>query len=108
VGNATNSFQVYFAPADNSSNEVQATVAYSGSQSANGGGYQMNVVVPSSLASNDYILDIYGPDSENFEVLIPVGTGSSSSALRRNVRAAHPVKRQIVKPNYRRNPKAGQ
>jgi uncharacterized protein (TIGR03437 family) len=105
LGNSTNTFEVYFAPANGSSSEVQGTVSFSGSQSPIGGGYQMNVVVPTSLTSQDYILDIYGPDSENYEVLLPVGSGGTSS-IRRSVRAAHSVRRKIIKPNYRRNPKA--
>jgi uncharacterized protein (TIGR03437 family) len=106
LGNSTNTIDVYFAPANGSSGEVQGTVSFAGSQSTIGGGYQMNVVVPTGLTSQDYVLDIYGPDSENFEVLLPVGSGGTSASIRRNVRGAHPVKRERARPAYRRNPKA--
>ena len=54
---------------------VQATILFAGSQLTVGGGYQMNVTVPSTLTTGQYyFLDISGSDSYNSEVQIPVGT----------------------------------
>jgi uncharacterized protein (TIGR03437 family) len=103
--NSTNTYYVYFAPT-NGGSEVQATVSFAGSQSSIGGGYQMNVVVPSGLASGEYLLDILGPDSEDVETLVPVGTGDTSS-LRKNSRRGHPKHPKTqIQPQFRRNPKA--
>ncbi len=104
--NASNTYYVYFDSTDGSGNSTQATVSFAGSQSTVGGGYQMNVVVPSGLTSGEYFVDILGPDSEDVEALIPVGT-ATTSALRRNSRKGHPKHPKThPQPQFRRNPKA--
>jgi uncharacterized protein (TIGR03437 family) len=103
-GNATEAFQVGFYGLS-SGNETSGTIAFAGSQSTVGGGYQMNIQVPSSLASDNYVLDIVGPDSENFETVVPVGTSSGTASLRKNARAmVHRSSKERAKPDYRRNP----
>jgi uncharacterized protein (TIGR03437 family) len=68
-GNASNSLAAYI-------DGTQASVSYAGTQSSVGGGYQMNVVVPSGITTGTNVyLDLAGPDAYNSEVLIPVGTG---------------------------------
>jgi len=91
-GNANNPIDVYI-------DGILATVSFAGSQSSVGGGYQMNVVVPSGVTTGNVFLDIAGPDSYNSEIVIPVGTGNSSSALRKAPRLARP------KPSEARSPK---
>jgi uncharacterized protein (TIGR03437 family) len=71
---------------------IQATVSFAGSQSTVGGGYQMNVVVPSGITNNPAYLDIAGPDAYNSEVAIPVVT--SGGAIRTSARMARPQRRE--------------
>jgi uncharacterized protein (TIGR03437 family) len=91
-GNADNSIVAYI-------DGIQATVAYAGSQSTVGGGYQMNVVVPSGVTNGD--LDIAGPDSYNAELVIPVGT-ARSAALRQASRMRRPFGEIRTRPKSRR------
>ncbi len=58
-----------------------ATVAFAGTQSPVGGGYQMNIVVPSTgvPAGNAY-LDISGPYSYNSEAVIPIGASRGAAS----------------------------
>jgi uncharacterized protein (TIGR03437 family) len=58
---------------------IKATVSFAGSQSPVGGGYQLNVVVPSGTHSGNVYLDIQGPDSYNSEAAIPIASASGSS-----------------------------
>lgn len=67
---------------------IQATVSFAGSQSTVGGGYQMNIVVPSGLSAGDHYLEIAGPDSFNSELVIPVGT--AGAAIRQAPRMKRP------------------
>lgn len=67
---------------------IQATVAFAGSQSTVGGGYQMNVVVPSGVSTGNVNLDILGPDSQNSEVVIPIGAGAAERTAARMKRPA--------------------
>ena len=69
---------------------VQATVSFAGSQSTVGGGYQMNVVVPTGISTGNVYLDIAGPDSYNSEVVIPVGAGTANAAIRQAPRIKRP------------------
>jgi uncharacterized protein (TIGR03437 family) len=69
---------------------IKATVSFAGSQSTVGGGYQMNVVVPSGVSTGDVYLEIAGPDSFNSEVVIRVGTGTAGAAIRHAPRIKRP------------------
>lgn len=75
------------SPLSNTSNTItayingqQAAVGYAGLAPDLGGLYQINLTVPTGLASGTYTLDVSGPDSDATEAMIPVGTVSSSSA----------------------------
>ena len=81
-GNANNSTAAYI------DGSIQATVSFAGSQSTVGGGYQMNIVVPSGVSNGNHFLDIAGSDAYNSEIAIPVGT--SSGAIRTSTRLARP------------------
>jgi len=73
-GNSTSSFTA-------SVGGVSATVAYAGTQSPVGGGYQMNIAVPpSGVTAGNVYLDISGPDTYNSETVIPFGSGSTAAA----------------------------
>jgi len=85
-GNASNSVAVDI-------DGIQANVSFAGSQSTVGGGYQMNVVVPSGVSTGNVYLEIAGPDSFNSEVVIPVGTGTAGAAMRQGPR----IKRSSVR-----------
>jgi uncharacterized protein (TIGR03437 family) len=73
-GNTTSSFTAYI-------DGVRATVSFAGSASSIGGGYQMNVVVPSGIHSGNIYLDIVGPDSYNSEAALPIAPGNGASAV---------------------------
>jgi uncharacterized protein (TIGR03437 family) len=99
--NATNSFAAYFE--DPVNGDLTGTVAFAGSQSTVGGGYQMNITVPTNVSANNMYLDIQGPDSYNSEAVIPVGT-SSTAALRKQNRVAHPSNSKLrSRPRFRRD-----
>ena len=73
-----------------------ATVAFAGTQSVVGGGYQMNVTVPSGVTAGNVYLDISGPDSYNSETIVPIAAAGAAavpqSAIRRAApRLAHPT-----------------
>ncbi len=89
-------------------NEVPATVSFAGSQSTVGGGYQLNVVVPSGIHSGNVYLDVQGPDSYNSEAVLPIAAGNGASAvttgspkLRPALRAPGP---RTAAPKSRRRP----
>ncbi|PWU08915.1 MAG: hypothetical protein C5B51_07005 [Terriglobia bacterium] len=73
-GSTTNAFTAYI---DN----IKATVSFAGTQSTLGGGYQLNVVVPSGIHSGNVYLDISGPDSYNSEAALPIASGGGASAV---------------------------
>ncbi len=73
-GNTTNAFTAYI-------DGVAATVSFAGSASSIGGGYQLNVVVPSGIHSGNVYLDIVGPDSYNSEAALPIAPGNGASAV---------------------------
>jgi len=70
-------------------NGQTATVVYAGLAPDLGGLYQVNLTVPTGLASGTYTVDISGPDSYTSEATIPVGTASASS---QSMQAAPAVK----------------
>ena len=59
---------------------VAATVGYSGLAPQLAGLYQINVTVPSGVTAGDNPLEIWGPDSDATEALIPVGSATAGSA----------------------------
>jgi uncharacterized protein (TIGR03437 family) len=65
-----------------------ATVTFSGLAPYLIGLYQLNVIIPSTITSGDNYLEIFGPDSDNLQALIPVGSGATSAA-RKFVPRAH-------------------
>lgn len=94
-GNTTNSIAAYI-------DGIQAKVSFAGSQSSVGGGYQMNVVVPSGVTTGNVFLDIAGPDSYNSEVAIPIGTGKAAGAVRKAAKMARPSVRSRATARSRR------
>jgi uncharacterized protein (TIGR03437 family) len=99
--NATNSFTAYFE--DPVNGQLTATVAFAGTQSPVGGGYQMNITVPTNVTSgNIEYLDISGPDSYNSEAVVPIGSTSTAS-LRKQNRVAHPSKQLRPRPRFQRD-----
>lgn len=61
-------------------NGQAATVSYSGLAPELGGLYQVNLTVPTGLASGTYTVDIAGPDGYSSEATIAVGTATTSSS----------------------------
>ena len=53
---------------------IQATVTFAGTTSPVGGGYQVNITVPSGVSNGSDYLDISGPDAYDSSALIQVGT----------------------------------
>jgi uncharacterized protein (TIGR03437 family) len=100
--NATNSFTATFE--DPMNGFVDGTVAFAGSQSAVGGGYQMNITVPTNLTTgNNEFLDIQGPDSYNSELVVPIGATSSTASLRKQNRVAHPNNKLRPRQRFQRD-----
>ena len=61
---------------------VEATVGYAGLAPYLAGLYQVNLTVPTTVTAGDNTIEILGPDSDNFQVLIPIGTGTTTSSAR--------------------------
>jgi uncharacterized protein (TIGR03437 family) len=83
LSNTTNTISAYI-------NGQTATVTYAGLAPGLGGVYQMNVTLPTGLASGTYYLDIAGPDSYTSEATIPVGTVSASGSVAQPAVRARP------------------
>jgi uncharacterized protein (TIGR03437 family) len=99
--NATNSFTAYFE--DPVNGNLTASVAFAGSQSSVGGGYQMNITVPTTVTSGNLeYLDISGPDSYNSEAVVPIGSASTAS-LRKQNRVPHRSKQLRPRPRFQRD-----
>src|SRR5581483_9568229 len=60
---------------------VAASISFAGSASSVGGGYQMNIVVPTGIHSGPVYLDIAGPDSYNSEAVIPIPPGNGTKVV---------------------------
>ncbi|HEY7390471.1 MAG TPA: hypothetical protein VH640_18280 [Bryobacteraceae bacterium] len=99
--NATQSFAAYFE--DPTNGTLTANIAFAGSQSAAGGGYQMNIQVPTNVTSGNEYLDIAGPDSYNSEIVVPIGSAGSTASLRKQNRVAHPSNKLRTRPRFQRD-----
>ena len=62
-------------------NGTPATVQYAGLAPYLVGLYQLNVTIPTTATSGDNYLEIFGPDSDNLQALIPVGSGATGAAV---------------------------
>ncbi len=83
---------------------VDAGVAYAGTQSKLGGGYQLNVTVPASgLTGGNAYLDISGPDSYNSEAVIPVA-GSAAGASQTDMLSARSPRMNVERRARRLRP----
>jgi hypothetical protein len=63
----------------------------------------MNITVPATATSGDNAIEIIGPDSDNFQATIPVGTASASASDRPAVSPDSVVRRvraRRVNPNF--------
>lgn len=67
-----------------------ATVAFAGTLSTVGGGYQMNVTVPSGVTAGNVYLDISGPDSYNSETIVPIAAAGAAAVPQSAIRRAAP------------------
>ena len=59
---------------------TQATTAFIGLTPQVTGLAQINLTVPTGLAAGDQVFEVAGPDSDTFQALISIGTGTSASA----------------------------
>ncbi|MBV9507544.1 MAG: hypothetical protein JO323_21325 [Acidobacteriia bacterium] len=103
-GNASNTITAYFE--DPKNGNLQATVSFAGSQSTVGGGYQINVVVPSGITTGNLYVDVSGPDSYNSEIVIPIGSAGSTATIRKSAQIRPRMAKDRIKPKYRRRPSA--
>jgi len=94
-GNSTNTFTAYV-------DGIQASVAFAGSQSTVGGGYQMNVVVPTGIHSGPVYLDISGPDAYNSEAGINIAAGSGTVSSIRTAPQLRRLQMASANPKARR------
>ena len=60
---------------------VQATVSFAGLEAGFTGVYLVTLAVPTGLTAGDNVLEIAGPDSDNFEYKISIGTGTAAAAV---------------------------
>ena len=83
----------YTSPVGNITADINGTAAnvtFSGLAPNLIGVYQLNVTIPTTATSGDNYLEIFGPDSDNLQALIPVGTGVSASAVSKAARQPKP------------------
>ncbi len=69
--------------------------------------YQFNIPIPSTQASGTTSLEFFGPDSDNYQVAIPVGSGNVSSLDRTEAAPEQtplPIHRRTVKPSGKARP----
>jgi uncharacterized protein (TIGR03437 family) len=86
--NAVNEIDAYF---DSATAAVQGTVGFAGLTPGLIGLYQMNITVPAGVTAGDNILELVGlgtdstgaqyEDTDNFEALIPIGSGLGVNAI---------------------------
>jgi uncharacterized protein (TIGR03437 family) len=86
--NAVNEIDAYF---DSATAAVQGTVGFAGLTPGLVGLYQMNITVPAGVTAGDNILELVGlgtdstgaqyEDTDNFEALIPIGSGLGVNAI---------------------------
>jgi uncharacterized protein (TIGR03437 family) len=79
-------------------NGTTATVTFSGLAPYLIGLYQLNVTIPTTATSGDNYLEIFGPDSDNLQALIPVGSGVTGAAVSKAARRPAPRLRPRSKP----------
>jgi len=75
----------YTTPANDIAADIEgttATVTFSGLAPYLIGVYQLNVTIPTTATAGDNYLEIFGPDSDNLQALIPVGSGATASAVK--------------------------
>jgi uncharacterized protein (TIGR03437 family) len=92
LANTVNDFDVYVGGTEACGVETNATPCpYVGLAPYEANVYQFNIPIPSTAVSGSNSIEITGPDSDNLQVSIPVGSGSVSvSALDRTPAALHP------------------
>jgi uncharacterized protein (TIGR03437 family) len=97
---------------------IPAAVAFAGLAPYLAGIYQVNVEIPASAVAGDNVLEILGPDSDNYQALIAIGKGTATtSAITgaqpriqsvRSHRATRPVTTlRPVEPCFATNPACG-
>ncbi|HKD05280.1 MAG TPA: hypothetical protein VKB79_05185 [Bryobacteraceae bacterium] len=57
-----------------------ATVAFAGLAPSLAGVYQVNLTIPSNATAGDNVLEILGPDSDNYQALVAVGNGTTNTS----------------------------
>ncbi len=91
AGPATSPYSVATNAISAAIDGIPATVSYAGLAPALAGLYQVNVTVPSGVASGNVYLDIAGPDAYTSEALLPTGTPAASASAPAALRRAHPA-----------------
>jgi len=77
LASTVNNFDVYVGGTEACGSETNATPCpYVGLAPYLANVYQFNIPIPSTATSGDNSLEILGPDSDNFQVIIPVGSGA--------------------------------
>jgi uncharacterized protein (TIGR03437 family) len=79
-------------------NGATATVQYAGLAPYLIGLYQVNVTIPTTATAGDNYLEIFGPDSDNLQALIPVGSGATGAARKFVPRSHHHSATKTLRP----------
>jgi len=83
-------------PTDSTGSCVPATLTFYGLAPGYAGLYQLNVTIPSGLASGNATVEVLGPDSDNFEAILPLTTAPAAATPAARAQSPHqrtPVQR---------------
>jgi hypothetical protein len=61
---------------------TSATVGYAGLAPYLAGVYQINLTIPTTATAGENVIEIFGPDSDNFQSTISIGNGATNSSAR--------------------------
>jgi uncharacterized protein (TIGR03437 family) len=88
---------------------TQATTVFVGLTPQAVGLAQINLTIPTGIPAGDHVLEVAGPDSDTFEALISIGSGSTATAAaaRPAIRPAAARTRMLGTPRTGATPRRG-
>ncbi len=91
----------YTSPANDITADVHgtaATITFEGLAPYLIGLYQINLTIPSTATAGDNYVEIMGPDSDNLQALIPIGSGGTPGARPRQRSRSYGKNMRATKP----------